>query len=421
MPSPILLIGDHYLCNKNILASKKKYKEYEWITLSASDNSPDEIRAVATERGFLSKPKILLIQDLPNQKAIREFLLDLVKITSSQVKFIIWDSEGAIKLDAKTRSFNKTWSEFIQAFKTIKDSKVVDNGFGFSDKEDSNCVTFIVEGFAKYKRVISRDAALSFMNLVGRERSYIASEIEKLCMSAPQNITQEYIEENTYPSSKEAILYKFNNALDSSYNSAILALNQFLDADINSNVLAEIMMKKARWQLAVAYLYSLGMGLEDIPKKIMQMGKFPSIAWHNDRLSYDQKKKGSELFDDTVKIQEFMSTKMGIPRDHFNEPKEKARAEVMPMDFMAVQLVNTMTKNVIQPSLGVLPSDQVRRLVLDKYMDNYLFVSDRLKEIRYGSDPVQELYEMIIVFTDRSLRERVPNKEDEFSNWEVKS
>ena len=417
IPSPILLIGDHYLCNKNIQASKRKYKEYEWISISATDSTPDEIRSCASERTFLAKPKILLIQDLPNKKAVRDFLLDLVKTKSHEVKFIIWDSESAIKIDPKTKAFNKTWGDFVSEFKSIKDSKVVDNGFVFSDKEDGDCVSFIVDGFSKYKRHISRDVALVFMNLVGKERSFITSEIEKLCMSAPQTILLEYIEEFTYPSSKEAILYKFNNALDSTYNSAIVILDQFLGADVNANVLAEIMMKKARWQLAAAHLYSLGMGFEDIPKKLMRMGKFPSVAWHSDKLSYEQKKKGSEAFDDMVKMQEFMSRKMGIPQDHFHEPKDKIRAEVIPMDFMAIQLVNSMVKNVIQPGLSVASADRIRYLVLDKYLSNYLFVSDKLKEIRYGSNPVQELYEMIAVLTDRTLREREPTKEDEFSNW----
>lgn len=416
IPSPILLIGDHYLCNKNILVSKKKYKEYDWVTMSATENSPDEIRACAVERTFISRPKILIVQDLPNQKAIREFLLDLTKSSSSQIKFIIWDSKGAIKIDSKTKTFNKTWTEFIQAFKSIKDSKIIDNGFVFSDKEDDNCINFIIDGFKKYKRIISSDVAHVFMNIVGKERSYIISEIEKTCMSAPQTITMEYVEEFTYPSSKEAILYKFNNILDGTYNSAIVMLNQFLDIDINANVLAEIMMKKARWQLAAAYFYALGMGLEDVPKKLMQMGKFPSIAWHSDNLSNAQKKQGSESFDTTEKIQEFMSIKMGIPRDYFKEPRDKARTEAIPMDFMAIQLVNAMSKNVIYPSLNSLPADKARLLIFDKYLCNYLFIAEKLKDIRYGDNPVQELYEMIAVLTDKNLREREPQKEDEFSN-----
>lgn len=420
MPSPILLIGDHYLCNKNIQASKRKYKEYEWVSMSATDNTLDEIRACASERTFLSTPKIILIQDLPNQKAVREFLLDLAKNSCSEVKFVIWDSDGAIKIDSKTKTFNKTWGEFIQRFKEIKDSKVVDNGFGFSDREDGDCAGFIIDGFKKYKRTISRDVASAFMNLVGRERSFIVSEIEKLCMSAPQVITQEYVEEFTYPSSREAILYKFNNALDSSYDAAMVALDQFLSVEVNGNVLAEIMMKKARWQLAASYYYSLGMSLDDIPKKLMMMGKFPSVAWHSDKLSYDQKKKGSEAFDDAEKIQEFMHKRMGLPQDYFHEPKDKAKAEAFPMEFMAIQLVNAMAKNVIFPSLKVLPADKARMLIYDKYLSNYLIVSEKLKHIRYapyGEVPMQELYEMITAFTDRSLREREPSKEDEFSNW----
>jgi len=417
MPSPILIIGDHYLCNKNILASKKKYKDYEWVTMSASDNTPDEIRSCAIERTFLSKPKIVLIQDLPNQKAIREFLINLAKSSSSEVKFVIWDSEHAIKIDPKTRTFNKTWGDFIKEFKLIKDSKFIDNGSVFSDKEDGDCVNFVIDRFKKYKKSISKDIATSFMNIVGKERSYITSEIEKLCISAPQILTLEYIEKFTYPSSKEAILYKFNNSLDGSYESAIVILDQFLGVNINSNVLAEILMKKARWQLAAAHLFSIGISLEDIPRKLMQMGKFPSVAWHSDRLSLDQKKRGSESFDNIEKMQDFMFKKMGVPQDYFHLNKDKSRAETIPMDFMAIQMVNAMSKSVILPCLKSLSYDKARVLILDKYLRNYLFISEKLKEIRFGGNPIQELYEMISIITDRTISEREQTQDDEFSKW----
>lgn len=415
MPSPILLIGDHYLCNKNMLASKKKYKDYEWVTMSATSDSVDEIRACAIERSFLARPKILVIKSLPNKKAIREFILELVSSSNSEVRFVVWDSEGAIKPNAKTMAFNKTWTDFIQKFKAIHGSKVIDNGFGFSDKEDGGCVGFIINSFKRYKRTINKEAATIFMALVGRERSLITSEIEKMCMSAPKNVTSGYVKENAYPSSKQAVLYKFNNSLDDLYIEAIRVLDQFLDVGINANVLAEIMMKKARWQLAAAQLYSLGMGLEDIPKKLREMGKFPSAAWHSSRLSYNQKKTGADSLDTAVKKQQFMSRKMGVPSDYFHEPNDKARAEIIPMDFMAIQLVNSMASNVIRPALKVADSVKVRSLVMDKYMRNYLFISDKLKEIRYGSNPVQELYEMMSVLTDRTLRERNAEKTNAFS------
>lgn len=419
MPSPIILLGDHYLCNKNIVAAKKKYKEYDWIDISASTDSPDKIRSISTEIPFLSNPKILLIKDLPNKKAIREFLIDLIKTSKSDTRFIIWDSEEAIKVDPKTKTFNKTWSEFLEEFKQFKDHKIINNGSRFSEKEDGDCVSFVIENFSKYKRTISRDVAQVFMQLVGKERSYIVSEIEKLCIIAPQTITVEFINDSVYPSSKEAILYKFSNALDSNYNEAIIALDQFLDLNINANVLAEIMMKKARWQLATAYFYHLGVGLDDIPRRLMQMGKFPSVAWHSDKLTYDQKKNGSSEYDSTIKIQDFMSRKLGLPIDYFGESKEKTRAEVIPMDFMAIQIVNSMAKNVIRPALSALPIDKVRHMTYDKYLFNYLFISEKLKQIRYGNNPIQDLYEMIVIFTDKTLKEKEPKQEDIFEKMEV--
>jgi len=120
IPSPILMVGDKYLCQKNVNSAKKKYSDFKWIILSATEDSVDKIRMESGTRDFFSRKKLLLIKEIPNLKDVREFLLDLVKSSSDNLKFILWDSENSIKPDPKTKAFNKTWTDFIDGIKKNK-------------------------------------------------------------------------------------------------------------------------------------------------------------------------------------------------------------------------------------------------------------------------------------------------------------
>ena len=218
IPSPILLIGDKHTCKSNIIGAKKKYPDYDWIELSAKELNEDQIRSEASVIDFFAQPKAVVIYDIPNRKAFRDFILRLIKDSSDKLKFVIWDSNNEIKVDNKKGTFNKTWGDFIKEVKKFPNSKVVNNGGDFSEKENNANVQFVQNAFQKCNRQISAKNASLFINLVGRNRGIINSEVQKMAYTAPKELTAEYIEENAYPSSKEAVLYKFSNALDESYS-----------------------------------------------------------------------------------------------------------------------------------------------------------------------------------------------------------
>ena len=400
MPSPILLIGDKCLCKTNIVAAKKKYFEYEWSELSAKEYDMDQIRAISGTGDFFSHPKAILIFDIPNRKAFRTFLLDLVDESSDKLKFVLWDSNNEIKVDSKKGTFNKTWGNWIKELKKFPNHTLVNNGGDFSDKENAANVRYIQDTFKRFKRKISADNAKLFISIVGRNRGLVLTEVRKMALTCPTVVSTDYIKENAYPSSKEAVLYKFSNALDEGYEEAISTMEQFLDAGINENLLAEIIAKKARWRMAAIHLWSTGMPWKDVESKLVEMGKFPSAIWHSKKAINGEKKKASEGLDTTEARQKFMIKKLGIPSYYFKVTDKKRASESLPMPFLATQLVNFIKSKMVFANNKKFDAQHLPAALLTKSINDYLFVVNGLKEIRYAENPRQDLYEMIKIMTN---------------------
>lgn len=404
MPSPVLILGDPYLSQNNVNGAKKKYSQYKWMTFSAKDNNVDEIRAAAGQNDFLSSKKVILIKDIPNKKEIREFLIDLVKMSSDKVRFVIWDSEGQIKLDPKKKTFSKTWNDFISEIKKNPDHKVVNNGVRFSDKEDGNCISFIQDRFKKYKKSISPRNAEILSEIVGRERGFLESEIDKLVLTCPQEVTEEFIVDNAYPSSDDAVIYKFGNVLDTcSYGKSITMMQKFIDMGINENVLADVIVRKARWQLAAASYWRQGMSWSEVIREMMTMGKYPSSIWHDRMITPTDKRKATEGLKEIDDRMQYMIHIGGLPDWQIDVTKKTARAEIVPMEFMAKLTTDFLRNSIIAPHVNDNKESELRMKLEDRCIRVYLYVLNRLKEIRYGVSPRQDLQEMIAAMTSRAL------------------
>jgi hypothetical protein len=324
-------------------------------------------------------------------------------MTSDKVKFIIWDSEGSIKNDPKT-GINKTWGDFIQDFKKNDNHKIIDNGENFSEKEDGGCIKFIQDRFKRAKKNISSQNALVLSEIVGRDRGFLDSEISKLILTAPDEVDDQFIMENAYPSASHAVIYKFGNALDSgSYSKSIDVMQHFLDIGINENVMADIIAKKARWQLVSVSLWNKGMSWAEVIKVMMTMGKFPSKIWHDEVMTPTDKRKstdGLKTIEDRIG---YMTKEGGLPEWMMNKEDKAARAEVIPMEFMAKLTVDAINNNIVAPNVNLFSKDELKGLVLMRGINVYLFVLGKLKEIRYGINPKQDLQEMIAAMTNRTL------------------
>jgi hypothetical protein len=390
--------------------------------MSATITDPDNIRMEAGISSFDDSEKILLIQDLPNRKAVRDFLIDLAS-SVPPCSIIIWDSNNYIKTDPKTKSLQKIWGEFVNQFKKIDGAKVVDSGDELTEKEQTGCVGMIQQEFSKYGKTINYDAGKLLISIVGYDRGMLLSDIEKIALVAPDQITIDFIIEHAFPTSTEAILYKFGNVLDTcSYESAIAMTERFIEVGVNHNVLAEIIVKKARWQLAAIHLWSTGLSWGEVQDKLMEMGKFPSAIWHHPELSLPNKKKHAGEYSTPETMLAFLRFKLGLPAHLFRikhrkpvkktkkstkdddsapvEPEKSKRGEVIPLPFMAQQITDFIENKVVRFNAQTIKDEaELKAKLVTRAINVYVLVHEKLASIRYSSGTEcnidQNLFEMI--------------------------
>ena len=415
IPSPILIFGDHYLSKNNVIAVKKKYSKARWVTKSATNDSLNSIRMEIGVASWDDSDKIILIEDLPNRKAVRDFILDIGISCPPTSKIIIWDSSGQIKVNPKTKTFDKTWGEFVSEFKKIKGGKVINNGAELTEKDDEDSATFVRKAFEKQGRTIGNREIRLLIDIVGHNRGMLDSDIKKMCLIAPQKVSMSFILENAFPSSKEAVQYKLANVFDTgSYEESINMMERFIDIGTNPNIIAEICVRKARWQMVAAYLWVQGLNWSGVVDKIMEMGKFPAIIWHNPNFSTSEKRAEAEPFQEPEQMISYMVTKQGLRHRHFKAPKATTKkskasktitrkgAEVMPMPFMAQQVVDFVKTKIVQGNN--VKTEEEKQQVIDRAIKVYLISQEKLAEVRYGSNPVQDLQEVVKVLTNVNLK-----------------
>ena len=298
----------------------------------------------------------------------------------------------------KIHHFNKTWGDFIKGIKTNEGHKFVNNGGEFSDKEENSNVAFVKAQFERCKRTISPQNASLFISIVGRNRGFIISEVQKMAYTAPKVITEEYIKEAAYPNSKEAVLYKFGNALDEGYASSLIMMDAFLDIGVNENVLAEIIAKKARWRLAAIHLFSSGMNWRSVEDKLIEMGRFPSCVWYSSKASTGEKRKISKELDKIEPMQEFMVKKLGIPTECLKPSDKKKTGDCLPMPFLASQICEHLKAKWVVNNQNATKDE-----LLDKALNDYLSITDGLKEIRFNGNPRQDLLDTVITITNNKV------------------
>lgn len=408
--SPVLIFGDPYLCKDHIVAAKNKYAEAKWTTVDASNDTLNSIRMEAGMRTWDGETKILLIENIPNRKQVRDFLIDLGKSTPETTKIIIWDSNNHIKIDPKTKTFNKSWALFLKNFRKIQGSKVVNNGDKLTENESGDSIDFIHQMFAKKNIVIDASDAKLLIKIVGFDRGMLKSDIEKMALTAPSPITSEFIVENAFPSSKEALLYKMSNTLNTgSYEHSILAIESFLSSGFHPNELAAVLLKAARWQLVACYYWCNGMAWADIPSRLMQMGKFPSLTWHNPKIDLAAKKKESENYKSPEGMLKYMLCRNGYPLRYFKKKNNKkadkpVKSEELPHPFVAQQIVGYVQNKIVGlNSREGISISVFKQNIMNRAVDINLFMHDKLSEVRYGEDPIQDLHEMVRMITTTRL------------------
>lgn len=409
IPSPVLIIGDPVLSQRTVFLSKKKYNDFSWITIDANENTIDDIRSISGMNTFEDSKRFILIKNLQNKKDFREFIAELVQSSSDDLKFVIWDSSSEIKSDPKT-GINKTWQDWINLLKKNEKFVLVNSGFDFPDNDYKDSVSYVESLFQKNNKKIDPVASKIFIDIVGRNRAMIVSEVNKLSIISPQNIDRNFVIDNCYPSSKSAVLYQFGNDLDSGdLSKSIISLEKFLSSGIDANILAQIIVNKSRWHLAICSFYKEGLDFYTIKSKILGMGKFPSCVWHNDQLTDSQKNKLASNLNEDENMISFMSLKMGIPLNYINVEKKSniktvRKGEVIPMPFMADMMMSYFQDKIVNTNKKNYSDQDLRNNILNRAINLYLLCTECLKDVRYNEISQKEsLYEMVKAWTNTTV------------------
>jgi len=410
-PSVIFIYGDRFLSQKLITRAKNKELDARWVTFFASGDL-NEIRAEVGTSPWDDSKKFVVIEDLPNQKEVREFLQDLVISFPPTNKVIIWDSTSAIKLDPKTGFPNKTWGDFINDFQQLPNVKIINNGVVLDEKNPDATADFIKQKFEQNGKQIAPNEIQLLVKIVGHGKGLLDSEIDKLCIQCPSPIPAKYILSHAFPTAKESLLYKLGDALDTaSYKEAAYAIELFLHSGENENRIAETFVNKARWQMLAAYYWAGGLEWYEIAGKLMQSCKFPSTIWHNSELTERDKKKEADIFQLEEQAQALATSKLGIDPRWFkkNKTKSKNSAKIkkgpsLPMPFIAERVVFFVRDKIVSAnSANIQNVAELKEKVLDRTIRIYLYQQKKLAEVRYGKNPIQDLQEMAKILTDVQL------------------
>jgi DNA polymerase III delta subunit len=384
LPNPILIFGDYYTSRNQIKKVKKKYVNYDWVSLSLTDLSMDEIVSEMGTEDLFGGEKAFVLYDIPNNKETRSFLLDLISRYNDTV--IIWDSLNHIKKDDKTHKILKTWEPFVQNIESMTTSLVKNNGDPYTEKSIADCVDYIKRQFKAYGKNIEIREANMLIRISGYDRGTLSSEIKKLSLFQEEEyISMETIINNAYPVTQEAILYKFSNALDTgSYAKMSSAIEEFLSVGINGNVLAEIMLKKIRWHLITVSYHLNGISWNEMSSKLMEAGDF-QYKDYDEVMNFLTNEKGLPARFFNIKKPKVKLLKSGKPSKV--QPKlELKKSEKLPMRFIADQTVSIVKSKIL--------NGRDEQDVLEKLEKAYCGIYDLLVDVRLNKNVHQSLNEM---------------------------
>jgi hypothetical protein len=177
-------------------------------------------------------------------------------------------------------------------------------------------------------------------------------------------------------------------------------LQKFIDSGFNPNELIVVLLRQARWQLVAVYLWCKGYSWQEIPAKLMKMGKVPALIWHSSKLADDIKEREGERYKDMDLFCNYLVEKCGLPRNYIKPSDKKNKAETLPHPIIAEQIVGFLENKVIA-SNQAKDEIEMKKKMLNRALVVYTFISDKLEQVRYNADnAIQDLHEAVRVITN---------------------
>ena len=411
LPHSILLYGDPYLAKNKILEIKKKFSSNSsWQHLSLKTDKLDFICSEVCAMSFGNETRFFILEDFSiKTKDDRSFLIRMAKDHSEDSHVILFDSKSAITIDPKTNLPNKTAKAFIKEFKEIDNCRSLNMGSPVDEANQGDIKHFIKHCFEKHDRQISDKLVGVLISIVGYDKGLLYSDIEKLCMIAPKTITHKFILDNAFPTSKESLLYKLSNILDTgSHKDSILMIDRLVKSGFEPTQISYAMCQKIRTQLAISYYWTIDLSYGQIKNALMNMGKFPAALWHSNKYDNQDKKNLSAKYNSVEAKQGYLK-KRGLCSWHFKSHGEigmtkagdlkKVRSSTISHPYVAECAIKFFQKRVL-----TMPSDgtggNYKKMVFDKVLHSYLKISDKTFSVRKNDHPLEDLYAICRIICD---------------------
>jgi hypothetical protein len=277
-PRLILITGDpSIVCNKLLETKALLFPEGatpgQWIVFEIGagkiktfmKTGLNSLEAEVSTPDWEEQLKVVVLRGMADNKAFRTSICDIVLNVAPTNCFIILDESGTIY---KTKKKNE-WADFKKICKKM--GEIIDVGKSLSDLKEKDQIDYVIKEAGDRGKTISRSAASDLLSIVSANRAVIISELDRISdLVKEPAITAAHVKSMAFPMSGDYQIWKFYNAFDSgSYEQIMEATDQMLKSNIAIEPIVDIAMKRVRWHLIAADLYTYR---KDIASGLVKFG-----------------------------------------------------------------------------------------------------------------------------------------------------
>lgn len=222
-------------------ASKNKNSNESWL---------DKVDAEVSCTSWNNDNRVIVIRDLIDDEKFIDFVMDVLFRIPKQNNLVLCDVNSVI--ENKKSKNSKKWSKFFEYCKG--NAHVLQLGKDISSMDSNAQAKFVVEQFKQFKKIISFQAALLLIELVGANRTIINSEVEKICnIIDEQDVTEQHIRDTAFPMSQDYPVWLFYSAFNTgSFKKIMDAAHHLLENGFAHDMILILSLKQLRWQVIFA-------------------------------------------------------------------------------------------------------------------------------------------------------------------------
>lgn len=192
--------------------------------------------------------KIILLRELVDNAQFLDFIFNAIQKISSNNYMVLCDSANVIQ-EGKAKTDNCDWKKLFEYCK--KNAHMVNLGSPLKSSSKEEQVKFVIDAFSKKEKEISSENSMLLMEIVGVDRSFINSEIEKICMIVDnKSISKDDIINVAFPISQDYPVWQFYSSISTgSFTKMMDAATKLVNGDFNLDSILLLSMKQLRWHV----------------------------------------------------------------------------------------------------------------------------------------------------------------------------